>query len=427
MLTKITMPSLSPTMEEGKIVSWIKNVGDEVLSGEVLFEVETDKATMEYEAPEDGFLVKILCEKDQTVKVNDLVAIISESKSIDKNFINEFINEFNNTPKVKDNKTKEDKEDKVEFKSNLIELPNDVRITSLAKRVAIQNKIDISSISYSGRKIKVNDLLADNSIEISPSKIFISPAAKIIAIKKNIDIENITGSGPNNRIIIRDVRDSNSMNDNKLRKAIAKATLYSKQNIPHFYLNSRVQMDNLLEFRKLHKQSGNKYSLNGLLMHAISESFKFFPESNCVYLENDEFKVNENIEIGLAVDSEVGLKMPVLKNIETMDLNSLSLSLNALIDSARLNKLTPQDLAGGVISISNLGSFNIRSFDAIIFPGQTYILSVGQIYEDVLVSKGEISSGQFMNLTLACDHRAVDGVLAAKFFSHISSIIEKIK
>ena len=427
MLTKITMPSLSPTMEEGKIVSWIKNVGDEVLSGEVLFEVETDKATMEYEAPEDGFLVKILCEKDQTVKVNDLVAVISESKSIDKNFINEFINEFNNTPKVKDNKTKEDKEDKVEFKSNLIELPNDVRITSLAKRVAIQNKIDISSISYSGRKIKVNDLLADNSIEISPSKIFISPAAKIIAIKKNIDIENITGSGPNNRIIIRDVRDSNSMNDNKLRKAIAKATLYSKQNIPHFYLNSRVQMDNLLEFRKLHKQSGNKYSLNGLLMHAISESFKFFPESNCVYLENDEFKVNENIEIGLAVDSDAGLKMPVLKNIETMDLNSLSLSLNALIDSARLNKLTPQDLAGGVISISNLGSFNIRSFDAIIFPGQTYILSVGQIYEDVLVSKGEISSGQFMNLTLACDHRAVDGVLAAKFFSHISSIIEKIK
>jgi len=427
MLTKITMPSLSPTMEEGKIVSWIKNVGDEVLSGEVLFEVETDKATMEYEAPEDGFLVKILCEKDQTVKVNDLVAIISESKSIDKNFINEFINEFNNTPKVKDNKTKEDKEDKVEFKSNLIELPNDVRITSLAKRVAIQNKIDISSISYSGRKIKVNDLLADSSIEISPSKIFISPAAKIIAIKKNINIENITGSGPNNRIIIRDVRDSNSMNDNKLRKAIAKATLYSKQNIPHFYLNSRVQMDNLLEFRKLHKQSGNKYSLNGLLMHAISESFKFFPESNCVYLENDEFKVNENIEIGLAVDSDAGLKMPVLKNIETMDLNSLSLSLNALIDSARLNKLTPQDLAGGVISISNLGSFNIRSFDAIIFPGQTYILSVGQIYEDVLVSKGEISSGQFMNLTLACDHRAVDGVLAAKFFSHISSIIEKIK
>ena len=427
MLTKITMPSLSPTMEEGKIVSWIKNVGDEVLSGEVLFEVETDKATMEYEAPEDGFLVKILCEKDQTVKVNDLVAVISESKSIDKNFINEFINEFNNTPKVKDNKTKEDKEDKVEFKSNLIELPNDVRITSLAKRVAIQNKIDISSISYSGRKIKVNDLLADSSIEISPSKIFISPAAKIIAIKKNIDIENITGSGPNNRIIIRDVRDSNSMNDNKLRKAIAKATLYSKQNIPHFYLNSRVQMDNLLEFRKLHKQSGNKYSLNGLLMHAISESFKFFPESNCVYLENDEFKVNENIEIGLAVDSDAGLKMPVLKNIETMDLNSLSLSLNALIDSARLNKLTPQDLAGGVISISNLGSFNIRSFDAIIFPGQTYILSVGQIYEDVLVSKGEISSGQFMNLTLACDHRAVDGVLAAKFFSHISSIIEKIK
>ncbi|MDA1284747.1 MAG: E3 binding domain-containing protein, partial [Proteobacteria bacterium] len=233
MLTKITMPSLSPTMEEGKIVSWIKNVGDEILSGEVLFEVETDKATMEYEAPEDGFLIKILCEKDQIVKVNDLVAIISESKSIDKNEVNDFINDSKNTLKIKGN---ESKEDKVEFKSNIIELPNTVRITSLAKRMVIQNEIDISAITYSGRKIKVNDLFDDSSIDISPFKIFISPAAKTIAIKKNINIKNISGSGPNNRIIIRDVGNSTSMNDNKLRKAIAKATVYSKQNIPHFYL-----------------------------------------------------------------------------------------------------------------------------------------------------------------------------------------------
>ena len=118
--------------------------------------------------------------------------------------------------------------------------------------------------------------------------------------------------------------------------------------------------------------------------------------------------------------------MPVLKNIETMDLNGLSQSLNTLIDLTRSNKLSPQDLTGGVISISNLGSFNIRSFDAIIFPGQSYILSVGQIFEDVMVSKGEISTGNFMNLTLACDHRAVDGVLAAKFFSHVTSTMEKI-
>ena len=162
-------------------------------------------------------------------------------------------------------------------------------------------------------------------------------------------------------------------------------------------------------------------------MFAISESFKAFPQANCTYSKNDEFIVNNNIDIGLAVDSDAGLKMPVLKNIETMDLNKLSSSLNNLIESARSNSLTPDDLKGGIISISNLGSFNIRSFDAIIFPGQTYILSVGQIFEDVVVSKGDISTGNFMNLTLACDHRAVDGVLAAKFFSNIAHTMEKIK
>ena len=119
--------------------------------------------------------------------------------------------------------------------------------------------------------------------------------------------------------------------------------------------------------------------------------------------------------------------MPVLKNIEKMDLNNLSSSLNSLIEAARTNKLNPQDTKGGVISISNLGAFNVRSFDAIIFPGQTFILSVGQIFEDVVVSKGDISTGNFMNLTLACDHRAVDGVLAAKFFTNIAHTMEKIK
>jgi pyruvate dehydrogenase E2 component (dihydrolipoamide acetyltransferase) len=432
MFTKITMPSLSPTMEEGKIVSWIKKVGDEVLSGEVLFEVETDKATMEYEAPEDGYLAKIFFEKGQTVKVNTLVALISESKTIDENTINAFINDSKNITQTKEPEIKIEVEtDKVADKealtsSNMTNLTKNIKITSLAKRIAVQNKIDITSVTHTGRKIKVNDLFQVDTPKGIDSKIFISPAAKIISIKKNINIENVSGTGPNNRIILRDLGDPALRSDDKLRKAIAKATVYSKQNIPHFYLNAKVQMDSLLEFRKINKQNGSKYSLNTLLMFAISESFKAFPEANCTYSQNDEFKINNSIEVGLAVDSDVGLKMPVLKNIETMDLNGLSQSLNTLIDLTRSNKLSPQDLTGGVISISNLGSFNIRSFDAIIFPGQSYILSVGQIFEDVLVSKGEISTGNFMNLTLACDHRAVDGVLAAKFFSHVTSTMEKI-
>ena len=425
MFTKISMPSLSPTMEEGKIVSWIKKLNDEIESGEVLFEVETDKATMEYEAPDDGYLVKIICEVGQTVSVNSLVAVISESKSFDDEDLKVFLLD----PKIIEDKHIETNNiSQTNIDQNKIsQVSNSAKLTSLARRVSEQNDINVSSISPAGRKIRVNDLFQKENVSKNNSRTFISPAAKIISINNNINFKDIIGSGPDNRIILRDLKMTPETNENKLRKAIAKATLYSKQNIPHFYLNSKVMMDNLLEFRKKHKLSGNRYSLNGLLMFAISESFKAFPQANCTYSKNDEFIVNNNIDIGLAVDSDAGLKMPVLKNIETMDMNKLSSSLNNLIDSARLNSLTPDDLKGGVISISNLGSFNIRSFDAIIFPGQTYILSVGQIFEDVVVSKGDISTGNFMNLTLACDHRAVDGVLAAKFFSNIANTMEKIK
>ena len=425
MFTKISMPSLSPTMEEGKIVSWIKKINDEIESGEVLFEVETDKATMEYEAPDDGYLVKIICEVGQTVSVNSLVAVISESKSFNDEDLKDFLSE----PKITEDKSIviNDKLETNIDQNKISQLSNNIKLTSLAKRVSEQNDINISSIAPAGRKIRVNDLFQNKKVNENKSRTFISPAAKVISINNNINIKDIIGSGPDNRIILRDLNLTSATNENKLRKAIAKATLYSKQNIPHFYLNSKVRMDNLLEFRKKHKLSGNRYSLNGLMIFAISESFKAFPQANCTYSKNDEFIVNNNIDIGLAVDSDAGLKMPVLKNIETMDLNKLSSSLNNLIDSARSNSLTPDDLKGGTISISNLGSFNIRSFDAIIFPGQTYILSVGQIFEDVVVSKGDISTGNFMNLTLACDHRAVDGVLAAKFFSNIANTMEKIK
>ena len=425
MFTKISMPSLSPTMEEGKIVSWIKKINDEIESGEVLFEVETDKATMEYEAPDDGYLVKIICEVGQTVSVNSLVAVISESKSFNDEDLKDFLSE----PKITEDKSivTNDKLETNIDQNKISQLSNNIKLTSLAKRVSEQNDINISSIAPAGRKIRVNDLFQNKKVNENKSRTFISPAAKVISINNNINIKDIIGSGPDNRIILRDLNLTSATNENKLRKAIAKATLYSKQNIPHFYLNSKVRMDNLLEFRKKHKLSGNRYSLNSLMIFAISESFKAFPQANCTYSKNDEFIVNNNIDIGLAVDSDAGLKMPVLKNIETMDLNKLSSSLNNLIDSARSNSLTPDDLKGGTISISNLGSFNIRSFDAIIFPGQTYILSVGQIFEDVVVSKGDISTGNFMNLTLACDHRAVDGVLAAKFFSNIANTMEKIK
>ena len=428
MLFEVNLPSLSPTMEEGKIVKWVKKENDPILSGEVLFEVETDKATMEYESPEDGYIAKILFPEGSIAKVNELVAIISDSKNIQDSELNKFINDNNNLNLVEEKNLTISKNDELPTKKSL----NKVMITPLAKKIANTKGINIENIIPSSRRIHLSDLnqIGNKENNLVSNKIFISPFAKSLANKNSIDINEIKGTGPLNRIIERDIIGTSSTHNNskvnKLRQAIAKATIHSKQNIPHFYLNTKVNMNNLLQYRKIQKQKGNKYSFNAILMQSIALAFDQFSDANCTYLDNDDFYLNKDINIGIAVDTKTGLKMPVLKKINSKDLSSINNGLNDLINLTRENKISSSDLSGGVISISNLGSYNIRSFDAIILPGQTYILAVGQIFEDVFVNKGKIEIASFVNLTLSCDHRAVDGVLAAQFLSSIVSNLEKI-
>ena len=428
MLFEVNLPSLSPTMEEGKIVKWIKKEKDPILSGEVLFEVETDKATMEYESPEDGYILKILTFEGEIAKVNELVAIISDSQNVEESELNKFISgknlksvELKNSSEIEANEVLSSNSSKK------------IQITPLAKKISKLKGINIEKIIPASRRIHLSDLNQITTEGNNPStnnKSFISPFAKFLAKERSINIEEIQGSGPLNRIIGRDILNINTVSDNskfnKLRQAIAKATIHSKQNIPHFYLNTKVNMNNLLQYRKTQKQKGNKYSFNAILMQSIALAFDQFSDANCTYKDNGEFFINKDINIGIAVDTNTGLKMPVLKNINSKDLSSISNGLNDLINITRENKISPSDLSGGVISISNLGSYNIRSFDAIILPGQTYILSVGQIFEDVFVNKGKIEIANFVNLTLSCDHRAIDGVLAAQFLSSIVSNLEKI-
>lgn len=428
MLFEVNLPSLSPTMEEGKIVKWVKKENDPILSGEVLFEVETDKATMEYESPEDGYIAKILFPEGSIAKVNELVAIISDSKNIQDSELNKFISDNNNLNTVDEKNLTISKNDELPTKNSL----NKIMITPLAKKIANTKGINIENIIPSSRRIHLSDLnqIGNKENNLVSNKIFISPFAKSLANKNSIDINEIKGTGPLNRIIERDIIGTSSTHNNskvnKLRQAIAKATIHSKQNIPHFYLNTKVNMNNLLQYRKIQKQKGNKYSFNAILMQSIALAFDQFSDANCTYLDNGDFYLNKDINIGIAVDTKTGLKMPVFKKINSKDLSSINNGLNDLINLTRENKISPSDLSGGVISISNLGSYNIRSFDAIILPGQTYILAVGQIFEDVFVNKGKIEIASFVNLTLSCDHRAVDGVLAAQFLSSIVSNLEKI-
>ena len=428
MLFEVNLPSLSPTMEEGKIVKWVKKENDPILSGEVLFEVETDKATMEYESPEDGYIAKILFPEGSIAKVNELVAIISDSKNIKDSELNKFISDNNNLNTVDEKNLTISKNDELPTKNSL----NKIMITPLAKKIANTKGINIENIIPSSRRIHLSDLnqIGNKENNLESNKIFISPFAKSLANKNSIDINEIKGTGPLNRIVERDIIGTSSTHNNskvnKLRQAIAKATIHSKQNIPHFYLNTKVNMNNLLQYRKIQKQKGNKYSFNAILMQSIALAFDQFSDANCTYLDNGDFYLNKDINIGIAVDTKTGLKMPVLKKINSKDLSSINNGLNDLINLTRDNKISPSDLSGGVISISNLGSYNIRSFDAIILPGQTYILAVGQIFEDVFVNKGKIEIASFVNLTLSCDHRAVDGVLAAQFLSSIVLNLEKI-
>ena len=431
MLFEVNLPSLSPTMEDGKIVKWIKSEKDQILSGEVLFEVETDKATMEYESPEDGYVAKIITLEGESAKINQLVAIISDDLNFTKEDLEKFINQkdSNNISQSENIIQKSIPEDGIEKK--IINNSN-IQITPLALKYSKKNNINLDDISPQMRRIHMSDLVSNlNTEETINDKIFISPFAKKVALEKSLDIKNIKGTGPLNRIIIRDIQDQDTTQDNskinKLRQAIAKATIYSKQNIPHFYLNSKVNMNNVLNFRKIEKQKGNKFSFNAILMQAIAKSFKNFHEANCTYKDNGDFIIHEDINIGIAVDTDKGLKMPVLKKINQEDLVEINTNLMNIINLTRDNKISPSDLSDGVISISNLGSFNIRSFDAIILPGQTFILAVGQIFEDVYVNKGKIEIANFVNLTLSCDHRAVDGVLASQFFSNIVLNLEKIK
>ena len=430
MLFEVNLPSLSPTMEDGKIVKWVKKKDEHVLSGEVLFEVETDKATMEYESPEDGYIAEIFIDEGSSAKVNQLVALISDTKDYSSNDIDEFISseKASNVDIVDSKNIEKDIQIIVEDKKDL---PKSIPITPLAKKYAQTNNINIENISSSMRRIHLTDLLDIEKPQVpNIDKIFITPYARKLAFEKGIKTDNIKGSGPLHRIISKDIISISSMDQspkiNKLRLAIAKATIHSKQNIPHFYLNSKVNMNELLKFRKEQKQKGKKYSFNAIIMLAITKAFKNFPDANCTYKDNGEFLIHQNINVGIAVDTDTGLKMPVLKNIDENNLDNLNQNLSNLINLTRENNISPSDLSGGVISISNLGSFNIRSFDAIILPGQTYILAVGQIFEDVYVNKGKIEIASFVNLTLSCDHRAVDGVLASQFFSSMVSNLEKI-
>ena len=406
----ISMPRLSDTMEEGTVVSWLKKVGDKIDEGEIIAEIETDKATMEFESFYSGTLLYIGIDVGQSAKVDSILAIIGEKGSDFSSAL-----EQNNSA----TKTKETIEQKIEILEEEKKSVNNVTSDNLIREVSSSKKI--------------------NEIGDKNSRIFISPLARKIAFEKGIDINKINGSGDGGRIIKRDVdnlkenitssnfvstESSVEIPNSQMRKTIAKRLSQSKFSAPHYYLTVEFDVDNLISFRTQINSTGNyKISFNDLILKASALALKDHPEINSMWTDDKIVKF-DHIHIGVAIAVEDGLIVPVIKFADNQKIQSISDTVKDFAKRANEKKLNPTEIEGSTFTISNLGMFGIKEFTSIINQPNSAILSVGAIITKPVVKNNKISIGNTMTLTLACDHRSVDGANGSKFLQTLKNYIE---
>ena len=394
MATKVLMPALSPTMSEGTINRWLVKVGDKVLAGDILAEIETDKATMEVEAVDEGIITHIIGSKsDELIKVNTVIALLDGTEN---DSIENYNNSSNESPNI----------------DTILEDKNEIKLEENIESIA-EEKVSIE---------KSNKILA-------------SPYAKKISKEKVIDLNLIKGSGPNGRIIKRDldeasnIQKNNNINKNiiepsSIRKIIAERTTKTKNEVPHFYLTIESRMDRLINLRKkINSVSKNKISFNDLIVKACALAMKRNPESNLSWINNKIHKYN-NIDIAIAVALKEGLITPIVRNADKKGLGEISSEIKSLVSKANQNKLLPDEYNGGSITISNLGMFGITEFKAIINPPQSSIIAIGSIIEKPVVNNGKVEVGYTMKSTISADHRSLDGAVAAKLLKEFNDILE---
>ena len=411
----INMPRLSDTMEEGTLAKWFKKVGDTVKEGEILAEIETDKATMEFESFYDGVLLHIGIDEGSTAPVDSIIAIIG-SKGED---ISKIIN--NDTPAVKEEPTPAVKEEPI----------------------TVVKEEPTPAVKEEPTPVVKEEVKADSTISISNDRILISPLAKKLANEKGIDISAIKGSGDNGRIIKRDIDSFKPLNysqfsqsrphlkessyetqNSTMRKAIAKRLADSKFSAPHYYLNIELEMDNIISFRKQFIQTQNiKISFNDIIAKAVSLSLAKHPKVNSRWYD-DKIIYNEHVHLGVAVAVDDGLIVPVVKFSNSKDLPQINSEIKDFAERAKNKKLTPSEIEGSTFTISNLGMFGIESFTSIINQPNSAILSIGAIVQKPIVKNNEVVVGNTMKLTLACDHRTVDGATGSLFLKTLKEYIE---
>ena len=388
MASRVVMPKLTDTMEEGVLLAWKKREGDPVQAGEALAEIETDKAIMDLEAFASGILRKILVQDGATVMSGMLIGVIGEA---------------------------------------------DEDITS-----ALTDTITASPSAGGGTKTSAPPVAGPAFM--SPAKpeetrLITSPRAKALAADQGIDLSTITGSGPGGRIVEKDVvnaqlpptqmlQGGTDQPLSQMRKAIARATTQSKAPVPHFYLTSEIDMEQAERFRDQFKDNRTTHpSITDLLIKAAALALTRHPEIN-VSFTGQAIRRHARIDIGIAVGIDDGLITPVIRNCGAKSLGDISTESRILIDRARSKRLQPQEYTDATFSISNLGMFDVENFIAVLIPPQAASLAVGSIRDTAVIKDGTVKVGRRMKVTLSCDHRALDGMQGAGFLKELKRILE---
>lgn len=413
MPVNVTMPALSPTMTEGKLARWTKKEGDKIKSGDVIAEIETDKATMEVEAVDEGVLGKIfVAEGTEAVAVNTVIAMILEE--------GETANDIGAAPKAAPAAQKA----AAVAETKAVAAPaapvakagSRVFATPLARRIATQTGIDLSKVQGSGPhgRIVKADLAKSSAPKVAasaPQPSAPRPPSAGIDAKKQADLLGMTYK---------------ELPNNNIRKVVASRLLESKQTIPHFYLTVECRLDDLMAARErinAEAKGAFKLSVNDFVIKAVAMALKAYPAANVSWTD-DAILQFDHADISVAVSTPNGLITPIVKAAETKGLREISNEVKDLAGRAREGKLKPVEFQGGTFSVSNLGMFGINEFSAIINPPQACILAVGAGEEKPYVEDGIIKIGTFMKCTLSVDHRAVDGSVGAEFLQFFKRYIE---
>jgi pyruvate dehydrogenase E2 component (dihydrolipoamide acetyltransferase) len=424
-MPEIQMPKLSDTMTEGTLVAWKKKKGDKVSAGEVLAEIETDKATMEWESPEDGTLAEIYIEEGGKVNVGDKIAFIGSEGE-------EAPVEPEEKKKEEEPKTPEKKEEK----------PKEAKAEKKEEEKAAAAKVEKKSLGETQKP-------APKVEKGEETRVKASPVARRVAAELGVDLSSVKGTGPEGRVTETDVRaaakarsaaqkvpappikagESARINLSGMRKIIAQRLVESLGPVPHFYLNIDIDAGPLMAAREELKSAGegaeaSKITVNDFVLKAAVEAAVKVPRVNASF-DGDAIVQYADVDLGIAVAIEDGLLTPVVRAAQNKSLREISQAVKDLAHRARNKRMKPEEFQGGTFTVSNLGGMGVDSFSAVINPPQGFILAVGRITKTPIIDDGDqIVAGHRMTITMSCDHRVVDGSLGAAYLKELRHLLE---